>query len=295
MLSILLACAAHVTLNPNEGALSGGYFHTTIRVPHGAPGLHTTRLVVTVPRGILVAKPEVPDDWEGSVTERTLSEDEQYFSHGRLVTTAPQSIELEAKTFADGVHDDHLLNIDVQLKIGCVFADPSTNTQWNGAYTTWWTVRQECEDEGGNQKVFEWAGVQSDAEDGSSPAWTALPEGEYPAPYLYVEPGTACSMDHSGEAMVGGLRWFGVHVPEEVVAIGADAGIVVRVDDQEPDHTTLAAIIMSSVATTLSVATAVAICTISIVRLKNKKRFTEQLLGLTECQCKSATFSHNQI
>ena len=89
MLALLILASSHVTLNPDFGAFSGGYFHTTLRVPHGADGMHTTRLEIDVPHGVLVAKPEVPDDWTATVETRELSINERYTSHGVTKTTAP--------------------------------------------------------------------------------------------------------------------------------------------------------------------------------------------------------------
>lgn len=162
-------------MNPNLGALSGGYFHTTMRIPHGAPGDHTTQLDIRVPRGVLVVKPEVPDEWTASITPRALTEREEYLSHGRRVTTAPDHIRLRADSHAEGVHDDFLLNIDLQTKVGCVFEDAATNTLWNGEYTLWWRIDQVCEDDAGNAIVLSWNGTQRDRADGTSPPWSALP------------------------------------------------------------------------------------------------------------------------
>ena len=166
MLSTIIITMSHITLNPNFGGESGGYFHTTIRVPHGAVGLHTTGLHIDVPRGIVVAKPEVPEDWSARIETRTLSEPEQYVSHGILKTEAPQRIILEANSHGDGVHDDYLLNVDVQLKIGCVFQDDQTNTIWNKEYTLWWKIDQHCEDDTGSRTVLSWNGTQKESSDG---------------------------------------------------------------------------------------------------------------------------------
>ena len=195
MLTIITLVTSYITLNPDFGGESGGYFHTTIRVPHGAKGLHTTKLDITVPDGILVAKPEVPEGWTANIESRTLSEDEQYVSHGKLETKAPSKIIIEANSHEDRVHYDHLLNIDIQLKIGCIFKNKEYNTIWNNEYTLWWKIDQYYESSTGEKSIIRWNGTQQDAEDGSSPSWSSLPEGIKPAPYLYIEPGKMCSID----------------------------------------------------------------------------------------------------
>lgn len=45
---------------PQYGAATGGYFASTIKIPHGEHGMHTTRLVVHVPKGVASVRPEVP-------------------------------------------------------------------------------------------------------------------------------------------------------------------------------------------------------------------------------------------
>lgn len=270
MLSTYLLTAAHVSLNPNMGAFSGGYFHTTMRVPHGAPGLHTTKLVVDVPHGILVVKPEVPEDWTAAIETRFLAENEQYTSHGQLKTTAPHRVILTANTHADGVHDDHLLNVDMQLKVGCTFEDRASNTQWNSEYTLWWQVSQECEDASGNKVILDWNGTQVDA-DGVSPSWSALPAGMKPAPYMYVEPGTRCTNEHTGTEAQGGMNWFGAHVADESNAPMADPVM---------SSMEVCNFILSLIALILAVSSTSCLIGATFLRCTNKKRFAEQLIGV---------------
>lgn len=269
-LSALVALTSHVTINPNFGAYSGGYFHVTFRVPHGLAGLHTTGLEIHVPHGVLVAKPEIPEDWTAQIETRRLDETEQYSSHGALVTDAPHRITLTSLSHGDGVHDDHLLNIDMQLKIGCLFQDPASNTLWNKEYTLWWIVKQICEDPNGTRSILSWNGTQRDAVDGSSPSWSALPAGTKPAPYLYVEPGERCSIDHSGSEFHGGLLWFGEHRTYDV----ADA---VTQPSSALEYVTLLlsifGVVLSSIATAFWT---VLVC----FRIHDKKKFTEKLIGV---------------
>ena len=51
------ATSAHTTLNPNYGAGAGGYFKTSLKVPHGTHMKETTKIKVTVPHGYVINKP----------------------------------------------------------------------------------------------------------------------------------------------------------------------------------------------------------------------------------------------
>tara|TARA_Y100000741_G_scaffold364128_1_gene354175 strand:- start:5023 stop:5868 length:846 start_codon:yes stop_codon:yes gene_type:complete len=265
---------AHITLNPNMGAESGGYFHTTMRVPHGAANLHTTELHINIPYGILVAKPEVPEDWTASIRKRTLSGEEEYLSHGRQVTEAPEEIVLVANSHADGVHNDHLLNIDMQLKVGCIFQDEASNTLWNDEYTLWWVVTQVCEDATGEVTELVWNGTQSDVGD-VSPAWTALPANTLPAPYLYIESGPRCASDYVGSTFSGGLMWFGAHV----AAASSITTTSINIIQYMTLTLSIIGVILGSFASLLWI-------TVVCLRFQNKKKFTEHLVGVDyRAQC----------
>lgn len=278
-----LFALSHISLNPNFGGFSGGYFHTTIRVPHGAAGLHTTRLEVDVPQGILVLKPEVPEDWAVDIQTRELAEHERYTSHGVLKTLAPHKLVFSADSHGDGVHDDHLMNIDVQLKIGCTFDNAESDTKWNKEYTLWWPMRQVCEDVNGTQTVLDWVGTQSDRDDGTSPSWSALPDGVKPAPYMYVEPGTRCNIDHSGVEKRGGLTWFGAFAQEDEV-------LPTPAPSETLQYITL---VISTVSVVLGSISIALISAMACFRLQNKKRFAQQFLGVEYCACKEMASSNN--
>lgn len=274
---------SHITLNPNFGGFSGEYFHTTIRVPHGATGMHTTRLEVDVPHGILVSKPEVPEDWSVDIQTRELAVHERYTSHGVLKTLAPHKLVFSANSHGDGVHDDHLMNIDLQLKIGCIFDNPESNTKWNKEYTLWWPMKQFCEDVNGTQRILGWVGTQSDRDDGTSPSWSALPDGMKPAPYMYIDPGTRCSIDHSGAEKRGGLTWFGAFVREDEV-------LPATTPSEALQYITL---VVSTVSVAMGSISIALIGAMACFRLQNKKRFAERLVGVEYCACKEMASSHN--
>jgi uncharacterized protein YcnI len=77
MLRSLLTCAvaallvtpaiAHVTLEPQEAKIGGGY-KAVLRVPHGCTGSATTSIRIKVPEGLLGVKPMPKPGWTLSTT-----------------------------------------------------------------------------------------------------------------------------------------------------------------------------------------------------------------------------------
>jgi len=284
MLSLLALIPTHITLNPSFGTFSGDYFHTTLRVPHGMHEMYTSKLIVNVPFGILVVIPEVPDEWSLTIENRQLLEHEQYVSHGTLKTTAPLRLILEANTFTDALHHTHLLNIDMQLKIGCIFQDDVSNTIWNNQYTLWWPVQQICHDNNGTYEVMSWNTTFYD-DRGNSPSWSTLPSGKKPSPYLYVEPGVRCQDEHTGVPERGGLMWFNSFIPElEPVQIQESTVATSYFVDMNINTT------LALTALVFAIFSFGALVTLTIIRLSNQKRFTQTLFGDNYCKCSSTTF-----
>jgi len=217
----VIGVSAHVSMVPNYGGESGGYMYSAIKVPHGEKGMHTTRMVVHVPRGVLSARPEVPSGWNVTVINYDLAEEDRYLSHGNPVTTAPDQIIFQAETPAAALYTDHLMLIGLQLKIGCSFRDQVTsdysgsNSIWQGQYTLWFKVEQHSSYDNSLlvEKSSLWTGALLDGEDGSSSSWNP-PHGAgvKACPYIFIYPGGRCSIDHSGESVVGGLTWMGNYI-----------------------------------------------------------------------------------
>ena len=174
--ALLLASSAHahITMNPNYGADSGGYMMTHIKVPHGHRGLHTTKFVLHVPRGVASARPEVPAGWSVAVAEYDLAEEDRYTSHGNPVTTGPDKITWTADTTEAALDDKHLMNIGLQLKLLCSFNDPvgddysGSNSIWQGQHTLWFKIEQHSSAEGSlvvdPAHIYRWSGALKDKE-----------------------------------------------------------------------------------------------------------------------------------
>ena len=222
MLSALLlvsSSSAHVSLVPNSGAASGGYFQTSIKIPHGhknaqGVGMHTTRMVLHVPKGILSIRPEPPVGWTVETTMYDLAEEDRYTSHGNLVTTGVDKITFTADSLDDALHNDHLMLIGLQLKIGCSFKDQvkddysGSHSIWQGQHTLWFKVDQYSSDgsitHSDDHSTYDahspWKGALKDNAEGQSPSWNPPSASGYKAcPYLFIYAGSRCSIDHSGE------------------------------------------------------------------------------------------------
>jgi len=250
LILLLAPCSGHVTLNPNYGAFAGNYFLTNVKVPHGAPGLFTTRITMNVPNGVLSATPEAKPGWTISETARAIP---PYVSHGSTVSTAPATLTWTAVCEgvgaptsctnypADpiGLDNDHLLEFSVQLKLGCDFgydaltgAATTDASIWMDEHTIWWGVDQYVSTQGTNDgnanangEMISWTGTVSGSESWSQ----ATPK---PSPYTFVYSSAQCTdPDSTGTATTGqvGMRWGpekAVVAPDENDAAVVNAGEV---------------------------------------------------------------------
>jgi len=210
---------AHITMEPNYGAAAGSYFASAIKIPHGHPGMYTSSLKLFVPQGIMSAVPEIPAGWNCTITNRQLPVNEQYLSHGSLVTTAPDTILWESETPDDTLSNLNLMMILIQFKLGCVFNNSSSASMWQGSHTLWFRIEQYSSSLGGlhEEATSYWTGTQRDRADGSSPPWSATPP-EQPSPYVFFYPSTSCAVPAgqiAPQSSVGGgiTSWFGRYIP----------------------------------------------------------------------------------
>ena len=220
---------AHISMNPNYGAASGGYFMATMKIPHGERGMHSTKFVLHVPRGVATVRPEVPMGWSVDMQMYDLPEDQWFVSHGNTVKTAPDTITWTADSFATALDDAHLMNIGLQTKLLCKFNDPvgddysGSNSIYQGQYTLWWKVEQhsavidDCDADGKNcvtSKSSMWTGALKDNEDGSSPGWNPPAEsGVKACPFLFIYAGDgARCTDGDGDPTQPGMSWMGKQV-----------------------------------------------------------------------------------
>jgi uncharacterized protein YcnI len=231
----VLAClaatnvAAHVTLVPNYGAGAGNYFQFAVKIPHGethedkVTQLETTKIEITVPHGVKTVKPEAVYGWDIVITDRPQGQD----ADGKPVDMGPAKITYTAKCPTNdangkcanedhgGLHNDHLMLLAMQIKLGCDFGVDATNTAtndatvWQGQHTLWWPVAQWTSNAGTNDgntndpadAYQHWSAVKQGAE-----SWHT--RGLSPSPYLFIysDQGmqAACKDPQTG---VVGMRW----------------------------------------------------------------------------------------
>jgi uncharacterized protein YcnI len=68
----LQTVSAHITLATRE-AKSGAYYQAVFDVPHGCDGAPMTALTVTIPAGIVIAKPQPKPGWTLIITREKLA------------------------------------------------------------------------------------------------------------------------------------------------------------------------------------------------------------------------------
>lgn len=73
-ISFLLLCTpamAHIVAKPDTGE-SGAWFRTNLMVSHGCDKSDTTKITVTVPKEILIIKPQVKPGWKIDIVKHKL-------------------------------------------------------------------------------------------------------------------------------------------------------------------------------------------------------------------------------
>ena len=217
MLILVPAVSAHITMNPNSGAHGGDYFFAEIKIPHGSVDFYTTKLEIEIPDGVLTAKPESLPGW--SITTQT-GAITPYVSHGREVTTGPKKIIMTVDHPDNGLHNDHLLMIGLQMKMGCSF-DGTTNgynSVWNGKPTLWFPMVQHVAPASSliANHTLDWIGLPTGPDD----SWGGLQPK--PTPYIQLDAWPKCQhVEHVGD-LDAGIIWGG-SVMTQAQAPGNDA------------------------------------------------------------------------
>ncbi|GMH94326.1 hypothetical protein TrST_g2686 [Triparma strigata] len=244
--------SAHITIFPNFGYPSGGYSRLQLRIPHGTTSLETTKIKVAVPHGILSVAPVALAGWETNIVTRQIP---PYLSHGVAVTTGPAEISWtaicsgpDAPTLCTnddhaGLHNSHLLELEMSVRFGCDFgvdADglPTDDaTEWMDEYTLWWKTEQYVSTPGtndgnldGNPNMLPWTGVVA----GSASWHSAIPK---PSPFVFIYSDDSCvppdsTGDPDGEV---GMRWDGSVIPPALnqEAVKTRAEVVGLITEQQ--------------------------------------------------------------
>jgi uncharacterized protein YcnI len=169
--------AAHVTLDPPQ-ARAGTYLRAAFRVPHGcAGGAATERLEVTLPEGVIQARPMPKAGWTLAITEAPL-EAPLDNGHGGQITRRVAAIAWSGGPLPDAHYDEFV----VMMRLPAL-------PEGSAGETLWLPAVQHCTG-------------------GATAAWTEVPAAgrrltDYrtPAPSLRLLParGAAASTRDGGE------------------------------------------------------------------------------------------------
>lgn len=184
-------------------------------------------------------------------------------SHGNLVNTGPAEIIWEATCTGSGapntcdnddhagLHNSHLLELEMQVKLGCDFgADKAATpvvatddaTVWLEQHTIWWRTEQHVStprtndgNADGDANVLSWSGECEGTEN-----WGAAQPK--PAPYIFIYSDDKCTpADSVGDTEQNGMRW-GVNsevipVAENMDAVKSKAEVLSMIEEQQLDQT----------------------------------------------------------
>lgn len=122
----LPAAQAHITLQ-EPSATQGAYHRAAFKVGHGCEGSPTVRLEVTLPEGLLGAKPMPKPGWQLSTEVEMLAR--PVTQHGRQVTERVARVVWSGGTLPDAFYDEFVMQFQVAAAAGPL----------------WFNVEQVCE------------------------------------------------------------------------------------------------------------------------------------------------------
>jgi periplasmic copper chaperone A len=108
LLAMNTAAFAHVTLE-QPAAPAGGYYKAVFRVGHGCAGSATIGLTVSLPAGVMAAKPMPKAGW--SLQTRVEKLAQPYQSHGRTVTEDVAAVSWRGGPLPDGHYDEFVIRL----------------------------------------------------------------------------------------------------------------------------------------------------------------------------------------
>jgi uncharacterized protein YcnI len=139
----IATASAHVTLQPSQ-AIVGASFKTALVVPHGCAGSATTRLTLTIPKGVIAVKPIPKPGWTIEMVKGPYQQSYQPM-HGEPVAEGVRQISWSGR-LDDGFFDEFS------------FVGTVTDTL-NGRETLGFPTVQTCE-----QGASNWTEIGADGE-----------------------------------------------------------------------------------------------------------------------------------
>lgn len=166
MLLIPSFAMAHVTANP-DNAIAGSYLETAFRVSHGCEGSETVSVSITLPKEIVMARPQPKSGWSLDI-EKSKLEKPASLGHGKMTDERVDTITWKGGSLPDAQFDTFSI----------LFKVPDSTES-----TLWFPVRQICKD-----GEINWNAIPKDGQ-----RWHDL---KTPAPFVKSEPAAPSPHKH---------------------------------------------------------------------------------------------------
>ena len=169
-LSFGMTVHAHITLEQKQ-AEAGSYYKATFKVGHGCEGSAIKQIVVTIPNGVMGAKPMPKAGWQIEIEKTKLAQ--PYLSHGKKIDETVSVVRWTGGPLPDAYYDEFVLSVRLPEQVGPLY----------------WSVSQICE-----QGRIDWADVPAPGKKRSdyaapAPVLDILPKletkGAMPAPHKH--------------------------------------------------------------------------------------------------------------
>lgn len=137
--TLLLATSnveAHVTANPSVG-VSGSYFQTNFRVPHGCDGNATDLVIIEIPKNVTSVKPRATYPWNTTINMVPL--DVPITTPTGTVNTTIGSITWSNGNLPDAMYEDFGLQFKLPKTTGPLYWSVYQHCV-NGAWNNWTSV-----------------------------------------------------------------------------------------------------------------------------------------------------------
>eukprot|EP01037_Dinobryon_pediforme_P011626 gene11626-11721_t len=143
LFGVTSAALAHITLEKSESLPKSGY-KAVFRVPHGCEGSTTTAIKITIPEGVIAAKPMPKAGWTLAMTKGPYAN--SYKQYGETVTSGVKEITWSGGSLPDDEYDEFTVSTYLTEALAAGSA-------------VYFPVVQTCE-----KGVANWVGVPKDGQ-----------------------------------------------------------------------------------------------------------------------------------
>ena len=131
---LAMPAAAHVTIAPAE-APAASYVRIAFQVPHGCAGAATTAIEVTLPEGVVIARPMPRPGWTIAIEMRVI--ERPIATEDGLVREAPAAIAWSGGALPDAHFEEFVMMIRTPNRTGSSLAFPVMQRCEGGAIHAW--------------------------------------------------------------------------------------------------------------------------------------------------------------